>query len=348
MSTVAYEATRRISVPASVREHRWYLGIGMVYVTAVATASTIHHHPALVGLHRAMLNIWGTVLGFGLIALILRVFWRRRAIDCDAKGYAILVAYKRAWSEVSAGFTRQRVATIAVPLAFAPFVFSAFSTAKQLITVIQPFAWDAALDRADLWLHGGVRPWVLIQPLFTPALTRALTLYYHWAWILIATVTFAAGVLMPAGRLRRRYLISLVLMFAVLGTGAATLISSAGPAYYNLVTGQPNPYAPLLAYLEQSGSVVTIGHASLWTALHEHRLVLGAGVSAFPSIHLAKITHACVFWGNVDRRTLWIGVPVVVLTLLCSMHLAWHYAVDGYAGIGGVLVLWWLAGKLAR
>jgi hypothetical protein len=28
------------------------------------------------------------------------------------------------------------------------------------------------------------------------------------------------------------------------------------------------------------------------------------------------------------------------------VHLAWHYAVDGYAGIAIAATCWWLAGKL--
>jgi membrane-associated phospholipid phosphatase len=31
-----------------------------------------------------------------------------------------------------------------------------------------------------------------------------------------------------------------------------------------------------------------------------------------------------------------------------SVLLAWHYAVDGYAGAAIALACWWLAGRLAR
>ena len=34
--------------------------------------------------------------------------------------------------------------------------------------------------------------------------------------------------------------------------------------------------------------------------------------------------------------------------LLGSVHLGWHYAVDGYAAIGIALACWWIAGVLAR
>jgi hypothetical protein len=35
-----------------------------------------------------------------------------------------------------------------------------------------------------------------------------------------------------------------------------------------------------------------------------------------------------------------------VLILLGSVHLGWHYAVDGYAGALGAALLWHLVGRL--
>jgi hypothetical protein len=36
------------------------------------------------------------------------------------------------------------------------------------------------------------------------------------------------------------------------------------------------------------------------------------------------------------------------LILVGSVHLAWHYAVDSYAGILIAVLSWWIAGQLAR
>jgi hypothetical protein len=37
-----------------------------------------------------------------------------------------------------------------------------------------------------------------------------------------------------------------------------------------------------------------------------------------------------------------------LVILVGSVHLGWHYAVDGYAGIAGALILWWIAGAALR
>jgi hypothetical protein len=38
----------------------------------------------------------------------------------------------------------------------------------------------------------------------------------------------------------------------------------------------------------------------------------------------------------------------LVLMLLGSIHLGWHYAIDGYAGIAGAVAMWWACGRLVR
>ena len=37
-----------------------------------------------------------------------------------------------------------------------------------------------------------------------------------------------------------------------------------------------------------------------------------------------------------------------LIILLGSVHLGWHYAVDGYVSILAVPMLWWLSGVLVR
>ncbi|MCH8197830.1 MAG: hypothetical protein IH904_07085, partial [Proteobacteria bacterium] len=47
-------------------------------------------------------------------------------------------------------------------------------------------------------------------------------------------------------------------------------------------------------------------------------------------------------------------VPGIVLTayaviiFIGSVHLGWHYAIDGYAGIAGTWLIWKFAGQMLR
>jgi hypothetical protein len=51
--------------------------------------------------------------------------------------------------------------------------------------------------------------------------------------------------------------------------------------------------------------------------------------------------------GFQRSRTLGALAPFALAIPLGSVHLSRHYAIDGYAAILSVLVIWWIAGSLA-
>jgi membrane-associated phospholipid phosphatase len=131
------------------------------------------------------------------------------------------------------------------------------------------------------------------------------------------------------------------------------LFSSAGPCYFGQITGLPDPYLPLMTYLNDADQVHRVwalgAQAALWHnyALREFTMV--SGISAMPSMHVALATlFALVCW----RTKRWLGIVMsiyAVLIMIGSVHLGWHYAIDGYAGIGGMIAIWRLVGwALAR
>ncbi len=71
--------------------------------------------------------------------------------------------------------------------------------------------------------------------------------------------------------------------------------------------------------------------------------MLGSGISAMPSMHVAvALIMVLIGW----RTARWAGVAAsayLVVVVIASIHLGWHYAVDDAAALaGGWLV--WLAG----
>ena len=80
---------------------------------------------------------------------------------------------------------------------------------------------------------------------------------------------------------------------------------------------------------------------ALWGAYKEGR---PTSISAFPSLHVAiPALYVAAMWRT---RLRWPALLFWALTLLGSIGLLWHYAVDSYAGTLGVLGCWWITGKL--
>jgi PAP2 superfamily len=140
------------------------------------------------------------------------------------------------------------------------------------------------------------------------------------------------------------------LTWILLGTVLAQLVPSAGPAYYQRVTGSWGPFAPLMTYLRAAGEIhqldVLSVQTALWRAVERGEVVFGGGISAFPSLHVAMpVLGACAAW-STHRRLAWTFVAFGALIFLGSIHLGWHYALDGEAAVAGVAAIWWTTGQV--
>jgi hypothetical protein len=51
---------------------------------------------------------------------------------------------------------------------------------------------------------------------------------------------------------------------------------------------------------------------------------------------------------RLDRRLGHVALAYLVAIFLGSIHLGWHYALDGVVGIAAALLVWVLAGAIVR
>jgi hypothetical protein len=254
-------------------------------------------------------------------------------------------------------FLTLRRLSMALPvMLILPLFGATFTNLKVLIPAIAPFGWDPTFAEWDRMLHGGYHPWQILQPLFGyPYVTSLLNAVYHlWFFLAYGVVCWQIAAT-DRPRLRMQYLLTFVLIWAVIGNIAATLLSSAGPVYFGRVTGLPDPYTPLMSYLHQADTIATVPalrvQEMLWKLYQSHGIAVGGGISAMPSLHVAIAVSFVLLTRPIDRR-LAVGFAIfAVLIFLGSIHLGWHYAIDGYVAAIGAWLIWrgvgWLLGRRA-
>jgi hypothetical protein len=131
----------------------------------------------------------------------------------------------------------------------------------------------------------------------------------------------------------------------------AVLFSSAGPCFYGRLGIGPDIYAAQMDYLRSAAADLPVWSVRVQDLLWQsYATGDGAvnGISAMPSIHVTS-SAIMMFLGWRTSRAAGIGLTLFFAVILIgSVHLAWHYAVDGYAGILLAILFWALAGIIAR
>lgn len=246
---------------------------------------------------------------------------------------------------------RERTA-FALPALLAMIVFlPTFSAMKSAIPAFQPYTYDPFLADLDYRIHGA-DAWRVLQPaLGWPFVSFALNGIYH-LWILLLYI----GVLAVTGwierlDLRRQFLIAYLLAWPLLGNLMAVWMSSVGPCFYEFFYGDGR-FADQMAYLRQADTIwplmVLDVQDGLLDGYRDGATELGRGISAMPSMHVAIAGLFAILGWRISRFWGVAGTIFLLLILIGSVHLGYHYAVDGYAAIAGILPLWWLAGVVSR
>ncbi len=246
-------------------------------------------------------------------------------------------------------FTPRSLIGFLTVFTLAPITSSAFSSFKQTIPLIHDFSWDEALMRLDYILHWGHHPWKLLEPILSfPTLLRTIDfLYLMWFLFLFLSCLWMAWT--SQRELRLCFLISFLLVWILLGSGLATIMSSAGPCYYSqVVAAGDNPYLSLMQRLGEINRVTPLyainNEIGLWVSMQNGVWMPFGGISAMPSIHLAMAALFALLAFSMRKWLGWVFVAYAFIMQIGSVILGWHYAVDGYAGII-LAVLIWLAVK---
>ncbi len=257
------------------------------------------------------------------------------------------------WQDIKYIFNNLSMVITALPLVLALFLFNkAMLEMKPEIPHINPFHWDEFFLQLDRTLHFGVDPWRILQPIMGyPIVTFVANLAYNfWFLALFGSWIWLAFERKPS-ELRSRFFVAYMLIWWIGGGLLALAFSSAGPCYFGkLGLATPDPYKDLMAYLYGVNDYLPIWALDtqnlLWDGYTGKSEAIG--VSAFPSMHNGTAILFALTFRQISKGWGRFFTGYAILILLTSVHLGWHYAVDGYAAIIVSFACWWLAGPIAR
>jgi hypothetical protein len=241
------------------------------------------------------------------------------------------------WRTARTRWTPYRIGMIALALVAYQLVYLSYRNLKSWDVFRAPQ--DDMLLRWDRWLFFGHSPAVLLHDLLgRDFAARFLTDWYEAFSTLVTLSLVAALAFTPT--VRSAYVFVVSAMWAwIIGVGSYYLIPSLGPFH-----AAPAEFAGLTHTSIQTTQATYVEQRAHLLA-HPEAHDAFAQISAFASLHCALVTLIFLMARYYGLRLLsWAAAVFLAGTLLATVYLGWHFAVDDVAGIA----IAWAAVQLGK
>jgi len=220
---------------------------------------------------------------------------------------------------------------------------SLFMALKFAIPSIVPFWLDQHMAAVEAGIFG-VEPYRLLDALVGRAALLVDRLY--GLWLPVQLIVMFSVIIAPSSRGKTRALVACSAAWFLIGVVAATLLSSAGPIFFDRAFGG-GQFAPLHQILESRGADLVLSTSdAMWSAQLSGRPGLISGISAMPSMHIAISFWILLVAREFAPRAVPLAAAYFAFIWIASVQLGWHYISDGAIAVAGMAALWWLAGRL--
>ena len=222
-------------------------------------------------------------------------------------------------------------------------VHRAYRALKVSIPSLNEYWADPMFIRWDQMLFGQ-DAWRITHSMIGPLGTQFIDMLYV-LWLPYMLLAFGFGAFAKDAKFRIRSTASFFVSWIVLGNILAILFASVGPCFYADFYGN-DQFEPLMSLLSQQ-QLAAINLQDYLLSVTDDESI-GSGISAVPSLHCAITTLVVLMVYN--RYGFGLGLIGAVsyhfAIWIGSVHLGWHYAVDGLISMVLVPPIWWSVGKI--
>jgi hypothetical protein len=224
--------------------------------------------------------------------------------------------------------------------------YGVFTSAKMMMPEFAPFTWDHALADIDRALHGD-DPWRYLQ--WLQSYDAIVRMFYGHVWFTLLSLG-ALVLCVTQVEFRRQYLWTFFVAWILLGNVMPMMFMAGGPIYFEGLTDDPR-FAELSDRIFAQGDIndpSSLYPQVLWEAFMLKQPGVGTGISAFPSLHVSMATLFALAAFRLSRRAGLVMSAYLLFIMAGSVHLGWHYAIDGYVSLVVTVAMWKLFGYRLR
>lgn len=238
-----------------------------------------------------------------------------------------------------------RLPLIVLPVLAFPAFMVGFTATKSAIPFFVGYSWDSFWADADLFIFRS-DPWRITHLLFGSGSLWFWQWFYTVGWGAVFFFTAAAIPLYASKRFISTFYSAMFSTWFVGGFILAYTFSAAGPVFADMFDPTLSfRFAPLRAVLANNlgNGPIRLTQNYLAGAVHSHVAVMGGGISAMPSMHLA----AAAIYVIASRGTKWFYPALLfwLIIFIASAYFGYHYWVDGFAGAAVAWICWRVSAK---
>jgi membrane-associated phospholipid phosphatase len=219
--------------------------------------------------------------------------------------------------------------------------YHSFRNLKSFVPFVNRHLWDGVLDDIDRFLFFGNDPAALMHSLLGTGAAAHFFSYVYVAWIAMVPASLAVALVWTRDRRAGSWYVTAVAVDWVLGVATYFTLPTLGPIY-----ARPELFADLdrthVTGLQEL--MINERHEVLVNPFTTDAVQT---IAAFASLHVA-ISVTMALMAELLRLHRWVRVflwAFLFLTVLSTVYLGWHYAVDAVGGVALGTAAVWIAAK---